>query len=414
MIAPLENLLRTVIGLDLQSIGRGTLDRAIDVRAAASGLDRISYLQRVQGSSEELQELIELVVVPETWFFRGPEAFAALVALAMGKRDAADRPLRVLSVPCSTGEEPYSVAIALLDAGFAADRFVVDAVDISRRNLAVAEAGRFGANSFRSQYAAVSRHFHPVRNGHAVVDNVRRQVRFRHGNLLADGFLVSEGPYDAIFCRNLLIYFDGESQKRALGTLHRLLASDGLLFVGPADGFSALMFGFEPVRVAGGTAYRRPGARKTVQAQPPARPVHARRPRTAQAQARPPRSRAPQPGAPVLSPSPQVPTLAAARALADEGRLAEADAACRAWLAAEGASADGYCLLGIIADASGDAGAAEVAYRKAAYLDPAHAEALSHLALIAAGSGHTRRANVLAARGRRAEAGAPPITGGAR
>ena len=92
------------------------------------------YWQRLQQSPDELQALIEALVVPETWFFRHRDAFTALAEMAQDERRARRgtvreaQPLRLLSLPCSTGEEPYSMAMTLFDAGFGADEFTVDAL----------------------------------------------------------------------------------------------------------------------------------------------------------------------------------------------------------------------------------------------------------------------------------------------
>ena len=96
------------------------------------------YWERLRASEDELQELIEAVVVPETWFFRDQEAFTALARI-ISKEWLPNHPtaaLRLLSGPCCTGEEPYSMVMALLDAGLSRDRLKIDAVDISVRALA--------------------------------------------------------------------------------------------------------------------------------------------------------------------------------------------------------------------------------------------------------------------------------------
>ena len=101
----------------------------------------------------ELQELIDTVAVPETWFFRDRGAFIALARIAldaMVRRGPTDV-LRILSVPCSTGEEPYSIAMSLLDAGLSPQRFQVEAIDISHRAIERARAGVYRRNSFRGQ-----------------------------------------------------------------------------------------------------------------------------------------------------------------------------------------------------------------------------------------------------------------------
>ena len=137
--ADLESLLRKAIGLDTNTIGSSAIDRAVRERAAACKLaDARAYSELVNRSGPELQELIEAVVVPETWFFRDREAFAALVGMTQQDWLAAhpEGVFRVLSLPCSTGEEPYSAAMALLDAGFPRDRFQIDAVDVSMRAIA--------------------------------------------------------------------------------------------------------------------------------------------------------------------------------------------------------------------------------------------------------------------------------------
>ena len=164
--------------------------------------------------------------MPETWFFRDREAFAAL-ALTVYEDWLGAHPedhLRLLSLPSSTGEEPYSMAMALLDAGFPANRFRVDAVDISARALARAGHAVYGKNSFRgNELGFRDRHFEATAHGYRLSDAVRRQVQFQQGNLLAAGFLPGVESYDVIFCRNVLIYFDRAAQDRALTVLVRLL-----------------------------------------------------------------------------------------------------------------------------------------------------------------------------------------------
>ena len=126
--------MKASIGLDAGSIGPPSIERAVQERLSACGLsDRQVYWERVRASATELQALIEAVVVPETWFFRDREAFATLASIGHERwlRAPADGVLRLLSLPSSTGEEPYSMAMALLDAGVPADRFRIDAVDVS-------------------------------------------------------------------------------------------------------------------------------------------------------------------------------------------------------------------------------------------------------------------------------------------
>ena len=136
------------MGLDAASLGHSAIERAVDQRAAAWYADGhaeatlTDYWEATQGSPAMLQALIETVVVPETWFYRDADAFKALARLAherLAGRGTA-LPLRILSLPCSTGEEPYTIAMTLLDAGIEAAQLRIDAMDISDRSLAIAQS----------------------------------------------------------------------------------------------------------------------------------------------------------------------------------------------------------------------------------------------------------------------------------
>ena len=166
---PIEDRLRETIGLDAASVGPGLIQRAVRQRMRSLGLKRLEDYQRsLEHSRAEWNELVESVVVTETWFFRDPEPIAAFVRLVREEwlPAHATAPLRLLSVPCSSGEEPFSLVMALLDAGVPADRFQVEAVDISARALARAARGVYGRNSFRGKDLAFrDRYFQPSAEG---------------------------------------------------------------------------------------------------------------------------------------------------------------------------------------------------------------------------------------------------------
>ncbi len=233
-------------GIDAYSLGinaleRGVLERVRATRAAASttaladgAVD--AYWQRLNDSPDERLALIEALVVPETWFFRDREAFVALARLANEKlaRDPA-RVLRVLSVPCSSGEEPYSAAMALLDVGIGAERFTIDAMDISARAIELAQKAVYGRNSFRGgEFGFRERHFRSIDGGWVLNERVQQTVRFAQANLF-ESSPNGGARYDFIFCRNVLIYFHRDAQDRAIHLLDTRLAEGGTIFVGPAE-----------------------------------------------------------------------------------------------------------------------------------------------------------------------------------
>ena len=399
MLARIEDLLRQAIGLDAPSIGSSAIERAVQQRMRACQLDDPQlYWEHLGGSRGELQNLVEAVVVPETWFFRDRQAFAALANLLTTDRKDRAGPVRLLSLPCSTGEEPYTMAMALLDAGLAASDFRIDGVDISAHALARAQAGIYGRNSFRgSDLGFRDRYFVAIEGGYRLSDAVRGTVRLLQRNLFDPAFALDVERYDVIFCRNLLIYFDGTTQQRAIGILKRRLADDGLFFVGHSETGLLASEGFVSARIPMAFAFRRgpvPPTREALRATPARKKADfaafwRKAPPVAFA------SFAERP--PQLSPAPTIaaPDLAAIRRAADEGRLVEAAANCESYLERNGPSADALYLSGLIKDAAGQDAAAAERYRKALYLDPGHPESLAHLALLLAKKGDLAGAKLL-------------------
>jgi chemotaxis protein methyltransferase WspC len=355
--------------------------------------------------------LVEAVVVVETWFFRDKEAFHCMVKTVVDEWLPAHphRILRVLSVPCSTGEEPYSIAMALMDAGVPEARFQIEAIDVSASALVEAQRAVYGNNSFRGPDLAFrARYFQPVHRGYALNPAVKKQVRFQRGNLLAEHFLTGMDSYDFVFCRNLLIYFDGSSQQKVLVKVRRLLAPNGLLFVGPAELPLAANNGFAATNVRLSFACRKMvSPRKSPReshgptnlrhqgiSEPPAAPA-----------ARIATARELQTGwnelSPTMRPQQQLADLQEARELAQAGCLHEAGAICEAHLRLYGVSAEAFYLLGLIRDYSGADSQATEFYRKALYLQPTHYEALIQWASLAKRNGNDAHAQILQNRAER-------------
>jgi chemotaxis protein methyltransferase WspC len=411
-LADFEQLLKASIGLDVGSIGPSSIERAVQERLSACGLrDRHVYWDRVSASGTELQALIEAVVVPETWFFRDREAFATLASIGHESwlRSPADGVLRLLSLPSSTGEEPYSMAMAMLDAGVPADRFRIDAVDVSASAIAHAERAVYGKNSFRGQELTFrDRHFDVTKLGYRPGETVQGQVHLRQGNMLAADFLPGLELYDVIFCRNLLIYFDRPTQDRAVAVLQRLLTSNGTLFVAPSETGSLLNHDFVSAKIPLAFAFRKSVA--GVREPKPASVRSVTRLPTPLGAASPVAVRPQAPGAKPASASPQPLPQAGLHAgldeavrLADQGLLVEAASCCEAHLQQHGPSAKAFYLLGLVRDAAGNATDASNYYRKALYLDPTHHETLVHLAFLVEQQGNNAAAQVLRNRARRVE-----------
>jgi len=403
--ARFERLLEHRMGLNAASIGASAIERAVRARLGTCKLENVDeYWNQIQRSPEELQELVEAVVVPETWFFRDPQAFAAM-AHSVTKSwlpVRASGALRLLSLPCSTGEEPYTMAMALMDAGLSPNLFRIDAIDISGRALAHARRGIYGGNSFRGKDIAFrDRHFERLERGYRIGKSLRAPVRFAQGNLLDEDFLRGCELYDIVFCRNLLIYFDAATQSRAITVLKRLLSPQGMLFVGHSEASMMLSHDLAPAKLPMAFAFRKASAGLN-QPKKEAAPARMAFQRTLTASGTAPQQSRPTSAFKREGPSPgPAPVLDELRGIADRGLLAEAARGCETYMRERGPTPDALLLLGLISDASGDLSAAAGYYRKALYLEPDHAEALGHLALLLSKQGDTSGAKVLNDRMRR-------------
>ena len=410
------DFLKERIGLDVTSVGPAIIERAVRQRSqAAQAQTADEYWLTLQGSRDEQHALIEAVIVPETWFFRYPESFVTLAKLASKRLVEINnlRALRILSLPCSTGEEPYSIAMALLDAGLKPHQFKVDGMDVSPLSVEKARRAVYGRNSFRGQDIEFrDRHFSAEGEGYRLNQRVLEQVRLQVGNLLDPALLANEPAFDFVFCRNLLIYFDQPTQKQVFEVLKHLTHVDGVLFIGPAEGGLLGRFGMRSIGIAQSFAFSRQGAPESeplplptlVPAPLPVPSMPRSRPSTA-VRNRPFAGVESAVFAPKTSVSDTVALLANIGALANEGKSAEARAACERYLRSHEPVAQVFCWLGLLSDVAGNTFEAQGFYRKALYLEPQHPEALMHLAALLQAQGDAmgaRRLQERAARSGRA------------
>jgi len=431
--ADAEELLRRWIGLDPHSIGESAIRRAVRLRMLSLELgDLHAYLRRLEEEPAERDRLVEEVVVAESWFFRDPQVYEQLRRFAVAKLSAGGQgsQIRILSVPCAAGEEPYSVAMTLLDLGYAPERFRIDAIDISRVALAKAVAGRYSPSAFRNADSAYrDRWFRTDKGVTSIDDTVKRCVNFSWANILDERLLeealgVWRSVYDVVFCRNLLIYLTPDARQAVERNIDLLLKPDGMVVVGAAEP-AILRNGWGPF--AGGATFtlRRIGAGNVPQwtppppRRPPAEPAASPRPA---GEARPnpplplPAESAEAPPRPAIPPAPPrttpaaIPTpapvdddgvppattlpevIAEANGLANARRFNDAIALCDAAQRRFPPSAELFFITGILHRSIGQDELAEDCFHKTLYLDAAHEDALLALSLLAAGRGDHGRA----------------------
>jgi chemotaxis protein methyltransferase WspC len=394
--ASVEDLLRRWLGLDVTTLGSAALARAVRGRMRAIGIsDPAVYAARVHADERERDALVEDVVVAESWFFRDPQVFDFVARFAVTLATLPGRtPVRILSAPCAAGEEPYSIAMALVDAGLDVGQFTIDAVDVSRVALERAARGRYSVNAFRNADLSFrDRWFHAADGALVIDDRIRGLVALSWANVLDDAFRAGRGPYDVIFCRNLLIYLDADARARMERTLDALLAPDGVLVLGAAEP-PIMRGGWMPAGGISVFALRRAPHVPAEPARAPARQPRA--PRAAGTSARaappPPRSGAARLPEPAPTPKPLEDVLLEAGTLANAGRLVEALAVCERAHGERAPSPELFFLMGMIHQSAGDLDRAEGCLHKTLYLDAAHDEALLALALIAAQRGDDRMA----------------------
>jgi chemotaxis protein methyltransferase CheR len=401
----LERHLQAACGISLSEGIRSTLADAFRRAALDAGLSEAAFLARVRANDPAATlGLVEAAVVGETYFFRHPEHFQALRDELLA-RTPPGRPVAIWSAGCATGEEPYSLAMALLDAGRAGSGDLVLATDVSGRSLAVAREGVYGEWSLRRLDPRVrARHFEPRAGRLAVRDAPRALVRFEKRNLVKDP--APPGAFDAVFCRNVLIYFQPRVVAEVTAKLAAAVRPGGLLVLGPVETPAADALGLERREVGGVSVHLVPEGRGASGSSGPltsalspaarARGKVGRRsagsPSTGDFRARlgaPTATATPTPtpipiAIPIATPIPTgsaapAPAFATARDAARQGDLALAESLARE-MAHRYLCPESFLLLAMAAEARGDLAAAVEAVRRALYLEPGLA--MAHAALV--------------------------------
>ena len=414
--AALAEYLARTAGLMFDTSRRPGLAGIVLERISATGAaDLGAYLARISSpaGADERQRLLDEVTVPETHFFRNPPQMQALrhrlLPELMRRAVSRGRPLTVWSAGCSTGEEPYSLAMLALDVADTlpeAPRIRVVASDLSSAAVTATERGRYQGRSLSLVDAdSLARHFVPASAGaHDVGTAARELVEVRQHNLVTDPPPFEPGEVDLVVCRNVTIYFARETTRALMARFHGVLAAGGYLVLGHAETLWQVTDAYTLVTLGDAFAYR-----KDVPAQRVSEPV-AEAPRPVRRALPRPRVAPPRPHARAQHEIPD-PDLAGdllrlAREALEQARYAEAARLASAATAASPFEVDAYLVEGRARATVGDDPGALVALRKAVYLSPSAGHA--RFALAGALSRCGQRA--AAAREYRAAAVALPAT----
>lgn len=270
-------------GIDPASLEAARIKWTIERRCRHLHLPGPSaYFEHLQSSTAELEDLIEALVIQETRFFRDPAVFDHIRLWAQSMTASCPGPLRILSAPCSTGQEAYSLAAILHCAGIPPSLFTIDAFDISHTALAHAKRGIYPAGALENVPGYLQAACGTLRNNHwHMRDELRGRIRFERRNLADSGALDNGLGYHLILCRNLFIYLHAPTRAILAETLTKALLPGGRLIVGAGDRVAELNMRFTSLKPAAGFGFTHKSVATPPKAESdaPVRPVKTRVPR---------------------------------------------------------------------------------------------------------------------------------------
>jgi len=211
--------------------------------------------------SDLKKAVVEAMTTNETLFFRDLAPFDALrshVLPELRARNAASKTLSIWSAAASTGQEAYSIAMILLESGFADWKIRILGTDLAENVVARAREGRYVQVEVNRGLPAASlvKYFERVGLEWKIKENLRKMVGFEQFDLRRP--MQGKGPFDIVFCRNVLIYFDIETKKRIISELHRCLTPSGYLALGAAESMLSLSSDFERIVLGQASFYKKP------------------------------------------------------------------------------------------------------------------------------------------------------------
>lgn len=258
----LRDLIRDRFGIyyddSKQFLLQSRLQTRLVKRSAADFTAYYRFLTAGADRQDEWDELASVLSNNETYFFRERAQLEVLAGEVVSDAIRSGGRLRVWSSACSTGEEPFSLAMTLLETRkLAPSQIQIKAGDLSPRALERCKVGFYRDLSFRATPPElIQKYFRPFENGFLIADEIKRLVEFFRINLLDERAVGSQGPLDAIFCRNVLIYFDKPTQKRVVEAFARALRPRGYLFLGHAESIIRLTDLYDPVVTPKAIYYR--------------------------------------------------------------------------------------------------------------------------------------------------------------
>lgn len=236
------------------------LESKISKRTKELGMSIWEYIRYLKQNSTEWDIVVELLTINETFFYREEnqlEVFRSIILPQLRGREQ----IRIWSAACSTGEEPYTLAMMVAETGFIPLESVeILATDINKKVLQTAKQAWYSKHSLsfrRMPEHLLARYFVERDEGYQVIDSIRSRVQFRYLNLLDQNEIEKLGVYDVIFCRNVLIYFDRNVIQKVVASFYDRLVPEGSLFLGHAESITGMNPGFETVHTEKSFYYRK-------------------------------------------------------------------------------------------------------------------------------------------------------------
>ena len=263
----LRNMFNKRYGIYFSDENRFLMESRLGERLIHLGLDSFDeyqhFLKYHPDGVAEIENAVDLLTTNETYFFREDyqlRTFKNDILPELYRRLASKRKLMIWSAGCSSGEEAYTLAMIVRDSKlFEGWDIRIFGSDVSRRVLTRARRGIYGPSSFRTIPPDIqNRYFTECAEGMRVNDEIRTMCHFGHLNLLDEDRIVFLGSVDAIFCRNVLIYFDKRSRLRTISLLYDRLNPMGYLLLGHSESLINLSTAFELVYLSEDLVYRRP------------------------------------------------------------------------------------------------------------------------------------------------------------